>query len=81
MTEIKANPEFAPNLELLREFRRRRGINQKDMAFALGYKSESPYAMMELGQREINVKAANAISTVLGFSADECLMVFFPSFA
>ena len=74
-------PEFKPNVELLRELRRVRGFSQKEVSDGIGYKSPSSYIMIELGQRKVSTETANAISEFLGFSADECLMVFFPSFA
>ena len=69
------------DLELLRELRRSRNKTQWDVGQALGYKSKSSYAMMELGQYEIDVKTANGIAEYLNFSDREVLAVFFPSYA
>jgi transcriptional regulator with XRE-family HTH domain len=69
------------DLELLREIRRSRGKTQGDVGQALGYKSKSSYAMMELGTYAIDVGVANGIAEYLEMTDREVLAVFFPSYA
>lgn len=59
------------NLKALAELREKKGLRQKDIAFALGYKTGDAYTRIEKGNRKLHAEALPIIAAKLGISVVE----------
>lgn len=65
------------NLELLKQERVSRGLTQKYMAEALGFKDRSSYCLIENGKCSVDIGLANRIARVLNLSEQRTYEIFF----
>ncbi len=69
--KIRGDRRMATNSKKLRELRIVKGLEQKEMAALLGYKSLTKYNEIENGHRELPINKAVKAAKILGCSLDD----------